>query len=192
LADTLGLAVELIATWRRVTPRRSIDLEAVAPKAGDDVQVRMQDFLAGGFAVGDEEIDPIRADDVAVAKGARELAGHSEQAIRVCVGQIVREHHVFVRYHEQVAGSDRSDIKEGAHQLVTEDEARVRPARDDVAEDALTHHAASAANRPGVPAGRQIGVEAPTDRLLGGSVCPSGTDCGHGPRRGVLRRRFAG
>jgi hypothetical protein len=77
-ADELGLAVKLIATWRRGLPRRSVDLEPVARKAGDDVQVRMQDFLAGGFAIGDEEIDAIRADAVAVAKGVRELAGHSE------------------------------------------------------------------------------------------------------------------
>lgn len=100
------------------------------------MHVGVKDLLTGGFAIRDEEVDAVSPDRAGGAQRASQPASDREHAIRGRVGEIMSEDGVLVRYDEQVAGRDRTDVQEGTHQLVAMDEARRSFTGDDPAEDA--------------------------------------------------------
>jgi hypothetical protein len=48
--------VQGISSWQLVIVWAKVEAKAIATKAGDDVQMDMEDLLAGSFAIGQEEV----------------------------------------------------------------------------------------------------------------------------------------
>jgi len=93
---------------RRVRPIGD-DAKSVAREPRDDVQMHMKDFLEGGFAVREEEIDAL-ASDAGVADRLRHPGSDDEQ-VRADLCVQTRERRDMPAWHdEEVAGVDRGDV----------------------------------------------------------------------------------
>ena len=92
------MAVQLFA---RRAPEDGADTEAVAPPAGYDVQVRVEDLLARHLAVREEEVDPLGCHRRRPDRRGEPL-GHPEHVgtvVRVETGEVRR---VTLRDHQEV------------------------------------------------------------------------------------------
>jgi hypothetical protein len=114
---------------------------AVAVPAGDDVEVDVGDGLAGGFAVGLEEVDAVGAEDLGLDLG--DALGDGEDLGEEVVGEVPDGVEVLLGDDEDVAGHDGADVHEGENVVVLVDLGGGDFAGDDVAEDAVFVHGMS-------------------------------------------------
>lgn len=100
------------------------------------MKVNVNDFLAGGFPVGQEEVHPFTL-QLRSSKGASKPLRDFEHASARRRREVAEVNGVFVRNDKQVARIDRlDDVHEGRDQRIAINHAGRRSAGNDVAEDA--------------------------------------------------------
>ena len=112
------------------------DAHAVAREPGDDVEVNVEDVLAGRLAVGQEEVDPLAADPRCADRGGHAL-GHAHQVGGILGVQAGQGGGVGTGDHQQVARDGRANVHKGQGPLILVDQAGRLPAGDDAAKDAV-------------------------------------------------------
>lgn len=111
------------------------------------MQVHVDDLLAGGLTVSEEEVDALAA-DCRVPKGRRGKLPRSEKLRAVLLIKVGKERSVIARHYQHVTARDRLDVHEGHCPLVLMDDAYLCLARGEAAKQALTHlHRSSRAFR---------------------------------------------
>lgn len=120
---------------------------AVAGAAWDEVEVEMEDFLAGGDAVGLEHADAVDAQALREnPSGLVQRRSDCRDRLRCAFGRQIAN--VTSRQHQRVPGAQRSDVEERARHVVLVHESRRQPAAHDVAEDARVVHCHSLIRTP--------------------------------------------
>ena len=111
----------------------------------------MEDFLAGDFSVRHEEVDPFALQS-RLAQRCGESLPDFEHVSASSARETLQMGGVRERDNEHMPRIDRPGVHESANDVVAEDDARRRAARDDVAKDAGGHSGHATANEGGRPA----------------------------------------
>src|SRR5207253_10944990 len=114
LAQPPGDLVELLAWGGRAVMRRELDPETVALPARDHVEVRVKDLLAGGGAVGDEEVDRLAAEAGRPQCGGDPPRERPHRHSRDLV-DVADRRRVLSGNDQRVALGDRMEIEERQH-----------------------------------------------------------------------------
>src|SRR2546428_3103811 len=145
LAQPPGDLVEVLAWGGRAVMRRKLDPETVALPARDHVEVGVKDLLAGGRAVGDEEVDRLAAE-----AGRPECGGDPPRERPHRHGRdlvdVADRRRVLSGNDQRMALGDRMEIEERKYVGALRHEAGLLVALDDPAKDAggrLGHDASS-------------------------------------------------
>src|SRR2546423_14100107 len=134
-AETPGDVVERLSVGGSAVMRRKLDPEAIALPPRDNVEVRVEDLLAGRRTVRQEEVNGLAAqagDPEASSDPTRE-SPHRDGRDLIHLSD---RGGVLQRHDEGVALVDRMQIEEGDRVASLRDEARLLVAFDDPAEDA--------------------------------------------------------
>ena len=102
--------------------RAEAKTKAIAGKTRDDMQVNVKNFLAGGRAIGQEEVNALAAQVGAPERRGQPLGQSKEMRAYVRV-QIGQGRGVDIGDDEGVAGIDGLNIHEGGAVVVVMDEA---------------------------------------------------------------------
>ena len=123
------------AGWQLQVVRTVAQAEAIAGETRKHVQVNMEDFLAGDFSVRHEKVDPFALQS-SLAQRCGESLPDFEHVPTSSAWETLQIGGVRERDNEHMPRINWPDVHESANDVVAEDDARRRAARDDVAKDA--------------------------------------------------------
>lgn len=135
-ANRGGVGLEGVACGPWIGPGSCADREAVASDPREDVQVRVEDLLEGGLAIGQEQVYAV-AWHPGRAESRAEPGGHREDVGGEIFGDLVQKCEVRVGDDHEVPGRDGIVVEEARHAVVAIDDAGRRPSACDVTEDAV-------------------------------------------------------
>lgn len=134
-----GCGLVELGTWSDRVVGREAQAEAIAFEAGKDVEMEMEDLLAGSLALGEEEVDAFATKNRAPQSCCRKLPDLEE--LRAVFGIEVGETFSVSPWDDQhVAGHDWLDVHKRHRPLVRMDDADLGFAGDEATDQAVTRH----------------------------------------------------
>jgi len=102
--------------------RRECQAETVIRETRKDMQMRMEDFLAGRLTIGQKQVHPL-ARKTALAQCRCRPHSHGKYFRRQCIVQVSQQRQMTLRNDEHVTWIDRLDVHNGQNIVCFMDEA---------------------------------------------------------------------